>query len=271
MSISATTWLVDMGNSRLKLAPLMPTGEPGPVIVIGNDQADRDDALVRALGAHKPADRGDVLSQALSTHHAAGALSLVWLASVAPEGVTLATVLLLQAAGAEVRRVRTRLECGRLKIAYADPAALGVDRFLSLLAASEREDGPWVMVSAGSALTVDVLAREGTHQGGLIAGMPGDMQAALARRFSQLDVPAGRVRALADNTADAIASGSSAAILGLVERTLRLAGRQLGDTPTLLLSGGAAELLADIEHSKIVHAPTLPLEGLALFARGEVR
>jgi type III pantothenate kinase len=141
-----------------------------------------------------------------------------------------------------------------------------VDRFLALLAASGRDDGPWLLVSAGSALTVDLLQADGAHVGGLIAPMPDTMRAALASRFAVLDVPAGEVLDFAGDTADAIASGCAGAAIGLVERSLRQAAERLGTEPTLLLGGGAAGLFAGIAHPRVHAVPSLVLEGLAIYA-----
>jgi type III pantothenate kinase len=192
-----------------------------------------------------------------------------WLASVAPAQQTAALVTALEAAGVRVHLVRTQGELRRLRIAYAEPSRLGVDRFLALLAASERSDGPWLLVSAGSALTIDVLDTDGRHLGGSIAPMPQHMREALATRFSQLDLAPGTPGDFAGDTADAIASGCEGAILGLVERSLRLAEQRLGARPTLLVGGGGAALLAGIEHWPRHDLPALVIEGLAIYVRGQ--
>ena len=72
---------------------------------------------------------------------------------MAPPETTSHLRALMQDLGIEVQRVQARAAMGKLKVAYAEPARLGVDRFLALLAASERDDGPWLLASAGSALT----------------------------------------------------------------------------------------------------------------------
>jgi type III pantothenate kinase len=105
------------------------------------------------------------------------------------------------------------------------------------------------------------------HVGGLIGPMPETMRAALAERFVALDVPAGAAGDFATDTGDAIASGCEAAAIGLVERSLRQARRRLGRAPTLLVGGGGASLLADIEHAPVHVLPALVLDGLAHYAR----
>ncbi len=63
-------------------------------------------------------------------------------------------------------------QCHQLRISYDDPSKLGVDRWLAMLAATERCPGRDLMVvSAGTAVTVDLIDRQGAHAGGFI--MPG--------------------------------------------------------------------------------------------------
>lgn len=248
MSSLRAQLLVDLGNTRLKCAILDARGDRGDVVALAHAGGADSAGLQSLLEPFSPGDH-------------------CWLASVASSAVTASVVEALSAAGLVVHRVQASARQGRLRIAYGDPSRLGVDRFLAMLAASARDDGPWVLVSAGSALTVDLLDADGLHLGGVIAPMPEQMRSLLAQRFSQLDVPEGRVFPLADNTADAIASGTQGAALGLVERVLRHAQSRLGKMPTLLLGGGNAGLLAAVQHPLVVEAPTLVLDGLAMHAR----
>ena len=250
MKTLARRWVLDLGNSRLKCALLDAQGHRGEILAIGHEQDDALPTLLRHIG---PVDGHDE----------------AWLASVAPAQQTAALVAALEAAGVRVHRVHTLAELGRLRIAYAEPARLGVDRFLALLAASERSDGPWLLVSAGSALTIDVLDNEGRHLGGSIAPMPQHMREALAARFPQLDLAPGTASDFASDTADAIASGCEGAILGLVERSLHLAEQCLGMRPTLLVGGGGAALLASIDHWPREDLPALVIDGLASYVRGQ--
>jgi type III pantothenate kinase len=240
--------VIDIGNTRLKLATLADDGRIGDVVALAHGDADRADWLAHAVG---PAEDGDT----------------VWLASVASLSKTETLTGRLSALGYRVERVRTRAQFGRLRIAYAEPARLGVDRFLAMVAASVRDDGPWLLVSVGSALTIDALAADGTHLGGLIAPTPSHVRDAMAERFPVMDLPAGRALDFAADTADAVASGARAAALGAVERSLRLAEARLGAMPTVLVSGGGAEVLDALATGARVDCPALVLEGLALVAR----
>jgi type III pantothenate kinase len=244
--MSSKRWLLDLGNTRLKMAPLVKGGRGELTALVHAD----DDFEV-ALRAHFDAHDGDE----------------AWLASVAPLDTTSHLRSLLQDLGMEVQRVHTRACLGRLKIAYAEPSRLGVDRFLAMLGAVARDDGPWLLASAGSALTVDVLDRDGQHRGGLIAPMPAQMRSALATRFAQLDVPEGSAADFGCDTADAIASGARAAALGLLEHSFRRASALLGKAPTVLVGGGNAEWLLQAEVPGAQAAPGLVLDGMARYIK----
>ncbi|HMB58198.1 MAG TPA: type III pantothenate kinase [Arenimonas sp.] len=241
-------WLIDLGNTRLKYAVLNADGSHGEVQAFAHADPESLAQLIAQLG---PAEEGDA----------------VWLASVASLSITETLTTALATQGYRLHRVRTAATLGRLRIAYDEPARLGVDRFLAMLAASERSDGPWLLVSVGSALTVDCLDADGRHLGGLIAPTPEHIREAMAERFPVMAVPTGQVLDFATDTADAVASGASAAALGLVERSLRLAQQHLGRAPTLLISGGAADVLAELAHAPTIVLSSLVLEGLARFAQ----
>jgi len=241
------TWLIDLGNSRLKAARWRPGAALGEVQAWAHGASDFPAGL-----------------QAWLASMASG--EACWLASVASPEVTAQVAAQLAASGHPARRVRTQPEMAGVRIAYAEPARLGVDRFLALLAARARGPGPWLLVSAGSALTVDLLDAGGQHRGGVIAPSPEHMRAALAARFPALAFAGGEACAFAADTADALAGGSLGAAAGLIERSHRQATRLLGAAPTVLLGGGGGERLRGMLELDVVPAPALVLEGLAVYA-----
>ncbi|MGH8028392.1 MAG: type III pantothenate kinase [Arenimonas sp.] len=240
------SWLLDLGNTRAKWARFDHGRRVDPVRGLAHADPGFIDALLAALASADP--------------------ETVWLASVADSALTDFVQHRLSASGHRCERVRVHPETLGVRIAYADPTRLGVDRYLALLAAHARVDGPWLLVSVGSALTVDLLAIDGAHAGGLIAPSPGHMRQALAERFPALAVDGGDLGDWAADTGDALASGALAAAAGLVERAHRLARARLGVDPTVLVSGGgAAPVRAALPFaSQFVEAPVL--DGLARLA-----
>jgi type III pantothenate kinase len=238
-----STWLFDLGNTRLKCAPLHGTEIGTPVRVAHDGQA-------------LPSDWMDALPPRFDD---------AIVASVAP-GLTASLLDALTARCGRIAVARTVARLCDVRIAYAEPRRLGVDRFLALLAAHARAAQPWLVVGVGTALTVDLLAADGVHHGGRIAPSPTLMREALAARAPQLPINGGAYVEFADDTLDALASGCEGAALALVERSLAAAHARLGARPALLLHGGGAESLRE-QLSDAQLAPDLVLEGLACWAR----
>lgn len=251
MSVAADTpWLFDLGNTRLKCAPLV-DGAAGAVHALAHVEG----AGVDALLAHVPPR-----------------LPRAYVASVAPDALTAALLQALTARTRQIVRVRTARGFDGLRIAYADPARLGVDRFLALVAAhaDAGAHGHDVLVcGVGTALTVDLLAADGTHVGGAIAPSPTLMRQMLHARVPQLPEHGGRDVGFADDTGDALATGCEGAALGLLERARAQARARLGREPRVLLHGGGAAALAmrvpgaELRHDRV-------LAGLARWAAVDV-
>lgn len=174
--------------------------------------------------------------------------------------------------------------CLGLRVAYADPGRLGVDRWLALLGAQGLQGGPALIVDAGTAVTYDLLLAGGQHLGGLI--LPGIemMRAALLQGTRMppmgLDpspaVPPAEPWAI--DTGSAVAAGGIQALGALTDRLYdRLLQRQdhqslgswsCGSSPHVLLTGGDAERLAPAVGRPLRILPNLVLMGLARIADG---
>jgi type III pantothenate kinase len=238
-------WLFDLGNSRLKFAPLHGDGSIGAVQALAHDGA----AFERGWETRLPAR-----------------CEAAWLASVAAPALRDALRDALAARGSRVQVARTEAESGGVSIAYAQPSHLGVDRFLALLGAHARDPAAVsLVVGVGTALTIDLLDG-GRHLGGRIAPSPALMRAALHARAPVLPETGGRYADFADDTDDALASGCEGAALALVQRSLEAAAARTGRLPVLLVHGGGAPALLS-RLPGAMHAPALVLEGLAHRAR----
>ncbi|SDQ35155.1 type III pantothenate kinase [Pseudoxanthomonas sp. CF385] len=246
-----TQWVFDVGNSRLKAAPLHADGRLGEAVAVPHGEG----GIASALDAALP--------------QAATRSASAIVASVASAARTAAVVDWLATRFDSISIARTQPALLGVRIAYADPARLGVDRFLGLLAARARGAQAWLVVGVGTALTVDLLDAQGVHHGGRIAPSPTLMRAALEQAAAQLPAQGGVYAEFATDTPDALASGCDGAALGLIERSLAQAGERLGIRPGLLLHGGGAEALRPWLPDATL-APGLVLEGLARWARAGI-
>ena len=213
-----STWLFDLGNTRLKCAPLLTDGGIGDRLAIAHDDGtDWLDALPSG--------------------------SVACIASVASDARRAALFDALCTRFTRLHRVRTECMLGPLRIAYEHPAHLGVDRFLAML--GQCGEGASLVVGVGTALTLDLLDADGLHRGGRIAPSPRTMREALHARAAQLPVEGGVYAEFADDTVHALASGCEGAALALIEHSLEAARSLLGVVPALCLHGGGGDALRD--------------------------
>lgn len=144
---------------------------------------------------------------------------------------------------------------------------LGADRWAALLGAWHLRHRACLVVSAGTALTIDVLSAEGVFEGGIIIAGYALQLSALSANTAALHVPAGGYAEFPVTTANAIASGALQAMAGAVERMAKLTIQRWGAAPTCLLSGGDAERLRAHLNLAVEVMDNLVLEGLIVIAR----
>lgn len=236
---------IDAGNSSAKWR-LMKDGEVAGRGRLALDADETPEALARAVRS----------------------ASEIWLASVLDDAREAALEERLDRLNPiPQRRARSERHCSGVTNSYDDPARMGVDRWLALLAAHRRIDGRVCVVDAGTALTIDLLAADGRHEGGyIIAGRDLLEQALLSGT--------GRVRD-ADrllwslepgrDTGAAVSSGAALALAGAVREALRQAG---SPRPALVFCGGAGEQLQQLLELEGSAVPDLVFEGLELSIAG---
>lgn len=159
---------------------------------------------------------------------------------------------------------------GGIRNAYPQPAKLGVDRWLAMIGAHALECGAVCIVSVGTAMTIDGIAADGLHLGGVIVPGPDLMVTSLLTNTSDI---AQRARQgdtsdelFADNTLGAIRQGAEHALAALVERAVGVMRRTLNETPKVLLTGGASDRIEKAIGLPYRAVPGLVLQGLAVLA-----
>jgi len=157
---------------------------------------------------------------------------------------------------------------------YQDSSSLGVDRWLSALSVSNSIQKSTVIVSVGTAVTIDYLSfdkkeHQYTFEGGVI--LPGLhlTKNALSQNTAQLKNDEGAFQMPAINTANAIQSGFILSVLGNLKSFYDLALSKSKDV-NIVLSGGDAKYIyqhlnEDLKnHTTIKKA--LVLDGLFVLA-----
>jgi type III pantothenate kinase len=160
---------------------------------------------------------------------------------------------------------RTPARTGDLVNSYAEPARMGVDRWLAMVAARRRFSERLCVVDAGSALTVDLVAASGEHEGGYIVPGPALMERALLLDTDRVRFEEGVDYALEPgvSTAEAVRHGIALAQVGAVALALEQAAP---DSPTLVFCGGGGETLMRLLNRGGEWLPDLVFEGLEFMA-----
>jgi len=146
--------------------------------------------------------------------------------------------------------------------AYTDTAKMGADRWHAMYAGWHQKPGGFAVVDAGSAITVDYVAPDGTHLGGYI--LPGkqmmlrSLQQDAARiGFEEVDAGGGQPGV---STTECVQHGVVWLWEGLIQHLV--ADCREYDLERILCTGGDAGLLLSAGLPG-VHDPDLVIKGLA--------
>jgi len=200
----------------------------------------------------------------------------VSIANVAGDAMAQTLTEVMQAVEAPVTMVQTAQEACGVRNSYDYPETLGVDRWLSLIAAYDKHKASCLVINAGTAVTIDALsvpkaADHANFMGGLIMPGVGVMLRTLANNTAQLSVGEGSVMDFPTNTQNAMHTGCLVAVIGAIQRQWQLLQALDQQTPAILLSGGDAEVLAkhlpaDLAEKTII-VDNLVLRGLMRMER----
>ena len=150
----------------------------------------------------------------------------------------------------------------------AEPASVGADRVVNVIAAHHLYSGDLIVIDFGTATTFDIVDYSGAYKGGVIA--PGinlslDALVSAAAKLPKIAIAAPESRSVIGRTTEAqmqigVFWGYVAMMEGLVARMRAEIGR-----PVKVISTGGLAMLFDA-HSDIFDAiaPDLTIQGLAL-------
>ena len=168
--------------------------------------------------------------------------------------------------GVEPEFARTLGEQAGVINSYADPARMGVDRWLAMLAARASTGGPCCVIDAGTAITMDGVDRSGRHLGGYIVPGLRLMEKALLQGTGQVRVESRPAPGIApgDSTETAVVHGAMVMAIAFIERAVDTFAASFGEKPRSILTGGDAALLGPHLRREVALEPGLVLDGLAI-------
>lgn len=186
-------------------------------------------------------------------------------ASVASEAVMSGFYIQLRGCGIEPEIAVSSRSVAGVVNAYSEPERLGVDRWLAVVAASQRQRAAALVIDVGTALKADLVAADGRHLGGYIAPGAELMKASLQSgtgkvRFHDDGFKGGL--ALGCSTAEAVNAGVLSALVGSINVAVAEAGRRIPEGFAILLTGGGAETVRQYLQHEVEEVPDLVMDGL---------
>lgn len=129
-----------------------------------------------------------------------------------------------------------------MPIRMDNPREVGADRLVNAVAAYDRVADACVVVDFGTAITYDAVSSEGEYLGGIIT--PGveislDALSERAAKLGKVEFVAPRAL-IGKSTVEAIRSGVAYGFAGQVEGIIRRLRAELGDSTTVIATGGFA-------------------------------
>ena len=197
----------------------------------------------------------------------------VWVSSVAGKHMDKQLTQWCKLAGWPLEFAMTTEEFDGITNAYDNPTQLGVDRWMALIGAKELAQtltgqrlNDLCVIDCGTAITLDVLASDGRHLGGLIA--PGlDLMRQSLRIAPGISINDDfDVNLLARNTTDGVYNGTMNMAVAFVERTIQQLEEQLDRPLVRIITGGAGGLISAHLSGNYHHEADLVLQGLAVVA-----
>ena len=239
--------VADLGNSRLKWGRVGPGGHLGEMVALPTDDPAAWDSAWEVWGL-------------------SGASADWSIASVNPPLAGRLARFLATRGVVDLRWYRSAAEVA-VNHELEHPRTAGADRALAVVGALGRHSGrgPGLVVSCGTAITVERISAGGPWQGGAIAPGLGPMARALHLLTAQLPEVAPREAPapFGRSTIPALEAGVFWAVVGAIRELVTRQAEGLEPTPWLVWTGGDAPTFAQwVEWPGAEVVPHLVLEGL---------
>jgi type III pantothenate kinase len=167
-------------------------------------------------------------------------------------------------------RLSTQKNAAGVHNGYADPEKLGVDRWLALLGAIDFSGpGDKLIIDAGSAITIDLLTKDGTHLGGAI--LPG-FNTSIARfkqimskaNFEHPDITRTEEPGCSTEACIHINCGSADTLTGatMVDQLIDRWFKRLAPDAVMIVTGGDAKRINSHQQHSRYEIPDLVFRGM---------
>ena len=244
---------VDIGNSRVKWASW-----------------EKEEIIARGVEAYVSDEIFEVFDKLFSTLKKTSSEKPLSVYAVCVAGETMSQALsdwVMQQWQLEVGYLKTQKQFQSITNAYEKPEQHGVDRWAAVVASHLGSPGYSVcVISAGTAITVDMINKDGQHLGGYILPSFTTMHSALladtanvkstcSMQFHKHSVP--------DNTGDAVNQGLHKMLQAGIRDLCQFAKTRMDAPMRIVLTGGFASTILDYpDMPAMLHKPDLVMQGL---------
>jgi type III pantothenate kinase len=152
-----------------------------------------------------------------------------------------------------------------IKINLPNPSEVGVDRIANAYCAQKKYSSPTIVVDVGTAITFDIVSKQGEFIGGVIMSGINLQLKSLHDYTSKLPLleADSSSSAIGNSTKTAILSGVIRGVAGAVESLIKQCENELEDKVSVIGTGGQAEFLAQYMTTPFdIINKDLTLEGL---------
>jgi type III pantothenate kinase len=241
--------LIDVGNTRIKWA-----------------YADGEKLLFPGNSVHRGQAPAEAVRFVAELQQIPDAVAAVNVAGSAIEAAL--RFAIRERFGIDLQMIRTAVRFGNVLNGYSAHEQLGADRWAAMVGAWQIYRCAVCVVDAGTAVTIDLLAADGRHQGGIIVPGLTLLRSSLLRDTSDIDAfvsqstgPPDRAAWLGTDTRSAVERGAILMLCAVIDRVADSMTRG-GDAARIILTGGDASLLLPVLNFPVEQRPLLVLEGL---------
>jgi len=166
----------------------------------------------------------------------------------------------------DIHKVESLSEGYGLVNGYDIASDLGSDRWCAMIGAYHVVDSAFIVVDAGSALTIDMVNESGQHLGGYISPGVNTMKKSLGMHTAQVKVDTDQTSSpslsLARSTKECVEAGIYLSVVKMIESVFEKESEQVKSLQCFI-TGGDAKLIANLLSFKCVMMPDIVLRGLA--------
>jgi len=143
---------------------------------------------------------------------------------------------------------------------------LGEDRAVCCTAAAVKYKTSVIVIDLGTATTINIINKDNVFLGGAILTGVQTGLAALSKQTAQLPLinDFSGVKVIGSNTRECLISGASIGTACMIEGYISRIKEELGNEPTIVITGGNAPQVMPFCNFDFVYEPSLLIEGLFL-------